>query len=412
MPTKKIGLLLGDENDWPSALEAMARRYESVRYGGQTFQILVERVRIHPFHLHWSTTYNLVIDRLAWWHYQPREWLKKIALMNGVYLLNNPFTFQSMEKHSAYCAMLRLGLHIPETWLIPPKSGPDTEKYRITAARYHDHFNLEEIAQHIGYPLFMKPFDGGGWRSVTRIDNQDQLHAAYNASGQTLMHLQAGLQDYDVFVRSLAIGPQVISLRYDPDQPMHGRYQIDHQFVSKEKGREARILTKTINAFFRWDFNSCEAILKDDLLWAIDFANACPDIALTSLHYYFPWAIKALFAWSLYSLVSERKMRITIADIEAYFEIADSERSYEEKLQEYERLADLHFEQAPFEEFRETVLADLDEIMWEFVQQPEFDHILVETVRSTFPPHEHDRFIAHFRGLLSHWVASEAPKDT
>ncbi|MEZ4713357.1 MAG: hypothetical protein R3A44_39590 [Caldilineaceae bacterium] len=407
MNTKKIGLLLGDEEDWPTAFELLARRSSSIDYGGQSYNIDVERIRIHPFPLNAATSYNLVIDRLAYWHFNPREWLKKAALINGVYLLNNPFTFQSMEKHSAYCAMIRLGLNIPETWLIPSKAGPDTEKYRVTAAKYHDLFDLPEIAQHIGYPLYMKPFDGGGWRGVSRIDNQDDLWRAYNESGQTHMHLQAGLDNFDVFVRSLGIGPQISSFRYDPAQPMHGRYMIDHNFLNPEKGREARIITKVINAFFRWDFNSCEAILKDGTLWPIDFANACPDIAVTSLHYYFPWAIKSLWAWSIFCLVTERPMHITM-DIAEYFKIADSERTYDEKLTAYEKLADAHLDTERFTEFRATVLKDLDEIMWRVVQSAEFDNMLVNTVRTTFPPHEHDQYIGHFRGLLRHWVEAEA----
>lgn len=406
MNTKKIGLLLGDEEDWPTAFELLAQRFPSIDYGGHSSHIDVERIRIHPFPLSAPTSYNLVIDRLAYWHFNPREWLKKAALINGVYLLNNPFTFQSMEKHSAYCAMIRLGLNIPETWLIPSKSGPDTEKYRVTAAKYHDLFDLPEIAERVGYPLYMKPFDGGGWRGVSRIDNQDDLWHAYNESGQTLMHLQSGLDNYDVFVRSLGIGPQISSFRYDPAQPMHGRYIIDHNFLNAEKGREARIITKVINAFFRWDFNSCEAILKDGTLWPIDFANACPDIAITSLHYYFPWAIKSLWAWSIFCLVTERPMHITM-DIGEYFKIADSERSYDEKLTAYEALADAHLESERFAEFRATVLKDLDEIMWGVVQSPEFDHMLVNTVRTTFPPYEHDQYIGHFRGLLRHWVEAE-----
>jgi hypothetical protein len=408
MIAKKIGLLLGDEEDWPTAFEALARRFGStITYGGNTYEVKVERIRIHPFNLRASTSYNLVIDRLAYWHFNPREWLKKAALTNGVYLLNNPFTFQSMEKHSAYCAMIRLGLNIPDTWLIPAKKGPDTEKYRVTAAKYHDLFDLPEIARQIGYPLYMKPFDGGGWRGVSRVNNEQELMRAYDDSGQMLMHLQAGLDDFEVFVRSLAIGPQVISLKYDPSQPMHGRYIIDHNFLAPEKGNEARIIVKLINAFFRWDFNSCEAIIKNGLLWPIDFANACPDIAITSLHYYFPWAIKALYAWSLFCLVSERPMHITITDIENYFKIADSERSYEEKLAEYEKLADKHFETERFAAFRATQLGHLDEVMWELAQAPEFEQIIVQTVQTTFPPHEHDHYIAHFRGLLRHWVESE-----
>ena len=407
--TRKIGLLLSDEDDWPAAIESLARRFlTQVGYRNKTYAFEMGRVRIQPFNLRRPTTYQLVIDRLGWWHVNPREWLKKAAMIDGVYLLNNPFTFQSMEKHTAYCAMIRFGLHIPETVLIPPKTGPDTQKYRTTAERYHDSFDLPTIAADLGYPLYMKPFDGGGWRGVSRIDDEAALMKAYDASGGMIMHLQKGLDDFDVFVRSLGIGPQIISMNYDPEQPLHGRYRIDHGFLDAAKGREARIITKTINAVFRWDFNSCEAILKDGILWPIDFANATPDIAVTSLHYYFPWAIKALLAWSVYCLVTERKVRITM-DLERWFEIADSERSYDEKLDAYEVLADEHFETERFEAFRAEELAGLDEAMWELVGSDEFAKIVETTVRSTFPAHEHDHFLQHYLGILAHWSAAEAP---
>ena len=409
MNLKKIGLLLGDEEDWPTAFELLARRFPIIDYNDQRFNIDVERIRIHPFPLTAPTSYDLVIDRLAYWHFNPREWLKKAALINGVYLLNNPFTFQSMEKHSAYCAMIRLGLNIPETWLIPSKSGPDTEKYRVTAAKYHDLFDLPDIAEHIGYPLYMKPFDGGGWRGVSRIGNEAELMQSYEASGQSLVHIQKGLEDFDIFVRTLAIGPQTMVMHYDPSQPMHARYLIDFDFLSPAMGRESEIVVKVINAFFRWEFNSCESILKDGLLQPIDFANACPDIAVTSLHFYFPWAIKGLMAWSLFCLATDRRMRIAM-NVDDYFAIADSDRSYDEKLVAYEALADQHFDTERFNEFRATELSGLDEAMWELAQTPEFDAMLVEAVKSTFPPHEHDQYVAHFRGLLDFWVKSESTR--
>ena len=121
----------------------------------------------------------------------PREWLKKIAIMDEVYLLNNPFTFQAMEKHTAYCVMMRLGLKMPETWMLPNKSPPATSAIQPTAERYNLLFDLDEIAEKIGYPLFMKPFDGGGWVGVTRISDATDLHAVYDESGQRIMHLQA-----------------------------------------------------------------------------------------------------------------------------------------------------------------------------------------------------------------------------
>src|SRR5690348_12337681 len=117
-----IGLLLGTENDWPTAFEEIVRRLGVVRAGDDRHAFDTERVMIEPFSLREKPRHDLVIDRLGYWYYHPREWLKKIALMDDVYLLNSPFTFQSMEKHAAYCAMIRLGLHVPETVLVPHKN--------------------------------------------------------------------------------------------------------------------------------------------------------------------------------------------------------------------------------------------------------------------------------------------------
>ncbi|MBE1298398.1 MAG: hypothetical protein GJ680_00610 [Alteromonadaceae bacterium] len=404
MGYKKVGLLLGDEEDWPRALEGLARRMgKHYHYQNNSIDVDVERVRIHPFSLQHGTSYSLVIDRLAYWHFTPREWLKKAALMNDLYLLNNPFTFQSMEKHSAYCAMMRLGMNVPETWFLPPKIGPDNKKYGTTASKYHDLFDLPEIAKNIGYPVFMKPFDGGGWRGVTKVDNEAELLAAYDASETELMHVQKGLDNFDVFVRSLGIGPDVRSFKYDPDQPQHLRYVLEDNFIDDETQWEAQVTTKVINAFFRWDFNSCEAIYKDGRLWPMDFANACPDIAITSLHYYFPWAISSLWAWSVFCMVTKRPMHVTM-DIRPFIDIADSDRSYKEKLTEYGKLADQHLDTERYWDFRHTALKHLDEVMWEFVRSPEFDNIIVTTVQELFPVHEHEQFINHYRGLLGKWV--------
>ena len=92
--------------------------------------------------------------------------------MDDVYLLNSPFTFQSMEKHAAYCAMLRLGLKVPQTVLVPHKNPPDNARFAYTAAKYNQPFDLDEIAESVGYPLFMKPYDGGQWIGVIAHQGQ------------------------------------------------------------------------------------------------------------------------------------------------------------------------------------------------------------------------------------------------
>jgi hypothetical protein len=406
-----IGLLLGTEEDWPRAFEEILRRLGPVAGAGGTRHVFeCERITIEPFGLRDRPRHQLVIDRLAYWYYHPREWLKKIALMDGVYLLNSPFTFQAMEKHAAYCAMMRLGLKVPDTVLVPYKNPVDNARYAYTAARYNRSFDLDAIARRIGYPLYMKPYDGGAWRGVSRVRNPAELHAAYDQSGGMLMHLQKAIDDYDAFARSLSIGAETMVMRFRPDQPMHQRYAVDHSFLSPQAGAEVVTIGRVVNAFFRWELNSCETLVKDGEVYPIDYANACPDMALTSLHYYFPWAMKALVKWCVFAVATGRRPRLYLA-ADQYFEIADDPgASYAEKLDGYRQLADAYFESERYQDFCATRLAHLDEIVLDWVAGPGFDELLVQTVRSVYPAHEHDRFIAHLRGLLGLWVRDESAR--
>jgi hypothetical protein len=403
-----IGLLLGTEEDWPAAFEEILRRLGPVAGDGGTRHAFdCERITIEPFSLRDRPRYQLVIDRLAYWYYHPREWLKKIALMDGVYLLNSPFTFQSMEKHAAYCAMMRLGLKVPETVLVPYKNPVDNARYAYTAAKYNLPFDLDALAERLGYPLFMKPYDGGAWRGVSRIRDPAELHAAYNASGEMLMHLQKAIEGYDAFARSLSIGAETMVMRFQPDQPMHLRYAVDHGFLSPGAGAEVVTIGRLVNAFFRWELNSCETLVKDGEVYPIDYANACPDLALTSLHYYFPWAVKALVKWCVFVLVTGRRCRLD-TETDQFFEIADQPgASYAAKLSAYAGQADAYFEAERYQEFCASRLPHIDEVVLDWAAGPRFDRLLVRTVRSTYPASEHDEFIAHLRGLVGLWVADE-----
>jgi len=400
-----VGLLLGTEDDWPRAFEELVRRLGPVTDGaGTEHRIDTERVTIEPFNLRDKPRHSLVIDRLAYWYYHPREWLKKVALMDGVYLLNNPFTFQSMEKHAAYCAMMRLGLKVPDTVLVPFRNPVDNARYAYTAERYNRPFDLDAIAGDMGYPLFMKPYDGGAWVGVSKIRDGAELHEAYNASGERLMHLQHAVEGYDVFTRSLSIGPETMVMKFRPELPMHDRYAVEHDFLSPATGTEVVTISRLVNAFFRWEFNSCESLVRGTEVHPIDYANACPDVALTSLHYYFPWAMTALLRWTVYCVVTGRRSRIDM-DTARYLEIADRpDLSYADKLVEYRRLADEYFETERYADFCASRLSHVDEMVYDWVRSPEFDSLLLDTVRSTYPPHEHDRFLAHFGGLIGAWV--------
>jgi hypothetical protein len=401
-----IGLLLGAEEDWPQAFEQILRFVGPLEAGGTTHQVASERLTIEPFDLTDRVRNGLVIDRLAHWYFHPREWLKKASLVDGTYLLNSPFTFQSYEKHAAYCAMLRLGLKVPKTILVPYKNPIDNHRWTYTSAKYNRPFDLDVLAAELGYPLYMKPFDGGGWRGVSRINNPDDLHRAYDESGEMLMHLQATV-DYEHFARALSIGPETMVMDFRPEQPMHNRYAVTHDFLSPSAGRQAVAISRVVNAFFGWEFNSAEMLVAGDEVYPIDYANACPDVSVTSLHYYFPWAISALVRWSVYCLVTGRSPNVDL-ETSRYFEVADSDRSYDEKLDAYLGLADEHFETERYGAWCADHLGHLDEAVAQWVDSPGFDRLLVETVQATYPPQEHEQFLAHFRGLLGLWVADQA----
>jgi hypothetical protein len=199
-----------------------------------------------------------------------------------------------------------------------------------------------------------------------------------------------------------------MSMWFDPSQPMHARYEVKHDFLSPALGEEVISISRLVNAFFRWEFNSCETIVKDGIAYPIDYANASPDVALTSLHYYFPWAITALVRWSAFCVATRREMHLN-QNSRAYFEWGDrGDLTYEEKLAKYRELADAYFQVDAYQEFCAKHLSHLDEIAHTWFTSPEFDDVLVRTVRATFPAHEHDHFVEHYRGLLGAWGRDNA----
>ena len=254
----------------------------------------------------------------------------------------------------------------------------------------------------------MKRFDGGQWVGVTRIADEKELHERYDASGERLMHLQAAIEDFDVFVRSLSIGAETMPMHFDPAAPLHERYTVQHEFLTPELGREVVTISRLVNAFFRWEFNSCELIVKSGDAHPIDYANASPDVALTSLHYYFPWAITALVKWCVFCCATGRSMRIN-QNTRDYFAVGDRDDvTYDEKLEEYRKLADAFFQVAEYEDFCAERLPNLAELALDYFASPDFDRLLVETVTTLFPHHEHEAMVARHRSLVGAWVADQA----
>jgi hypothetical protein len=408
--TRKIGLSLGADICWPLCYEGIMRQLNlAIPWEGDTVGIEVERVSIEPFDLRQPCKYDMVLDRLTHWYHTSREWIKKAIVMDGLYVLNNPWAVQSMEKHTTYCAMIALGMPIPETWMVPPKSYEPTPDLSPTLRAYAKLFDLGAVGNQIGYPLFMKPYDGGGWRAVTRIKDDAALKKNYEESGKSIMHLQAAVHPFDSFVRCIGLGPQTHLVKYDPDAPLHDRYTQETNFVSAEEAQVLRDTTLTINAFFGWDFNSCESLRKDGVWHPIDFANPCPDSQVTSLHRHFPWLVKANIRWSVFTAVTKRKFRKTL-DWEPFYAIAATDRPYAEKLRAYGKLAEERFDAARFEEFCAKHLGHLDEVAWEFFGTQAAKDAFRQKVAALFPKHEVEQFTELFWRRVQAWRADEQAK--
>jgi hypothetical protein len=408
--TKRIGLSLGADLCWPRCFEDLLAELDpAIPVGDDVVRVQTERVTIEPFDLRAPASYDLVIDRLTHWYGLTREWIKKTVLMDGTYVFNNPWSVQSMEKQTSYCAMMRLGMPIPDTWLLPPKEYDEQPDLEVTLERYARMFELAEVGERVGYPCFMKPYDGGGWVGVSCSKDVEELRAAYDASGKFVMHVQKGVDDYDRFVRCIGVGPQVHFVSYDPEAPHHERYREDspEDFLSPEDRSELEDAALTINSFFGWDFNSSEYLLAKGVWSPIDFANPCPDSQVTSLHVHFPWLVKAKLRWALFVAVTGREMRLNL-NWEPYFEIAASAASRREKLAAYAALAREHFQTERFEQFCDQHLGSLDELTWDYFGTDRAREAVRLKVESIFPEHEHESFTDHFWSAIQRWRDRDA----
>jgi hypothetical protein len=406
MVTRNIGLSLGADICWPMCFEHIIEQLKlSIPWQGDTVSFRVERVTIEPYSLRQPVKYDLVVDRLTHWYQTSREWIKKGILLDGLYVFNNPWAVQSMEKHTTYAAMMALGMPIPETMMVPPKAYGNLPDLRPTLQRYAKLFDLEQVAQRLGgYPLFMKPFDGGGWKGVSRIPDAATLKRAYDDSGTQVMHLQKSVEPYDRFVRCIGFGPQTCLVLYDPDAPLHDRYTMKRpaEFATPEDVQTLVDTTLTINTYFNWEFNSCEALRQGGVWRPIDFANPCPDSQVTSLHYHFPWLVKAYLKWSIFVATTKRKLRKT-HDWAPFEAVAAMDLSYAEKLRRYGAIARERLDAARFESFCATHLKHLDEVAHTFFGSSVAKEAIRQKVAALYPAHEVERFTELFWNRVQQW---------
>ena len=225
--------------------------------------------------------YRVIVDRIS--HDIPfyRAYLKNAAL-HGTTIINNPFWWSADDKFFNYALAVRLGVAIPPTVLLPHKEHPpNTSAKSMRNLRYP--MDWDAVFEYVGFPAFLKPHDGGGWKDVYKVDNPQEFFAAYDKSRDLCMTLQRGV-NFKEYFRCYVVGQEKVRIMpYDPRAPFHERY-VKHP-PAYDPALLARVESDSITLCraLGYDLNTVEFAVEDGIPYAIDFMNPAPDADVNSV---------------------------------------------------------------------------------------------------------------------------------
>ncbi len=294
---KKIGILFGKENTFPPAV---VERINSMKVDGVT----AEFVKIGGVKMAEPCGYRVIIDRISQDIEFYRAFLKNAAL-TGTIVINNPFWWTADDKFFNYALATKLGVAIPPTVILPHREHPpDTSEQSMRNLVYP--LNWDEIFEYVGFPAFLKPYDGGGWKHVYKVDSQSEFFERYNETGNLCMTLQRGV-NFEEYFRCYVIGQEKVHImRYDPKAPHHERYMKGNP--QPAPALRARIVkdSLTLCRALGYDLNTVEFAVEGGIPYAIDFMNPAPDADMKSVgEENFEWVVQAVAEMAVKKALSD-----------------------------------------------------------------------------------------------------------
>lgn len=290
---KKIGILFGMESTFPPAF--VDRVNQKAKAGG--LPIKAEFVTVDKVQQAAPTEYTVIVDRIS--HDVPfyRAYLKNAAIC-GTAVINNPFWWSADEKFFNNALAVKLGIPVPKTVLLPSKVRPDDTTDR-SFSNLKFPLSWREIFDYIGFPAFMKPHAGGGWKSVYKLDSETDFFKAYNETGQLVMMLQEAI-DFDSYWRCYCIGGKHVRImQYEPRNPHHLRYVADHKVTPGLLDTIEKYVLALCNGL-GYDFNTVEFAVRDGIPIAIDFCNPAPDADVHSVGAEnFEWVVETMAEYAI-----------------------------------------------------------------------------------------------------------------
>jgi hypothetical protein len=186
-----------------------------------------------------------------------------------------------------------LKVAVPKTVILPSNQHPpDTNERSMRNLAFP--LDWEAIFQYVGFPAYFKPFAGGGWKNVYKVNNREEFFKAYNETGQLVMMLQEEIVFQEYF-RCYSIDcKDVHIMQYEPRNPHHLRYVRNAPPVAKKLLQKIETDVLKLNEVLGYDFNTVEFAVRDGVPYAIDFCNPAPDADVNSVgQENFEWIVEA-----------------------------------------------------------------------------------------------------------------------
>ncbi|SEO71969.1 Glutathione synthase/RimK-type ligase, ATP-grasp superfamily [Mucilaginibacter gossypiicola] len=281
---KKIGILFGQEDSFPQAF--VDRVNQKAEKG-----ISAEFVRLDKVMQAEPLDYAVIIDRISQDVPYYRAALKNAAIC-GTAVINNPFWWSADEKFFNNALAVKIGVPVPKTVILPSKELPDdtiNKSFRNLAYP----LDWNGIFNYVGFPAYMKPFDGGGWKEVYKVENEKDFFSKYDKTKQHVMMLQEEIV-FDDYFRCYCIGGKHVRImQYEPRNPHHLRYEHGKAPASKKLLDTVKDYVIKLNQYLGYDFNTVEFAVRDGIPYAIDFCNPAPDAEVTSVgQENFDWVVE------------------------------------------------------------------------------------------------------------------------
>lgn len=296
---KKIGIIFGMEDTFPGAV---VTKINSINAPGVT----AEFVKLDAVKMAEPSGYRVIIDRISHDIAFYRAYLKN-AVLSGTIVINNPFWWGADDKFFNYALASKIGVAVPRTVILPHKQHPPGTTERSMRNLVYP-LNWDEVFHYIGFPAFLKPFSGGGWKNVYHVHSVEEFFSCYDQTGDLCMTLQQAI-NFDEYFRCYAVGREKVHvMRYDPRRPHHERYVNDSLPVTPKLNEKIVGDTLKLCRALGYDLNTVEFAVEGGVPYAIDFLNPAPDADYHSVGpQNFEWIVNAVAELAVQKALSDEQ---------------------------------------------------------------------------------------------------------